>query len=241
MQHFLDIYTFWKNNPNLWFNATDEDDKYISETFMTYYYDDMQNIDEMYKEEWTSYCILNDQLIKHFNRYYGINLTGPNYFIINCYSKYKEFKSYLNDFEFMFCLMPIRHTHELNHVKFVLNETWNRLSNDKNNQFIKKFLIATYERYIKLTKEDNLMHYINSDIVFTHNEILDEISPKNISIIACNHTEKLYNCMDEFIKNNYLINENIIVSISGGVDSMVCSYLLKQLTYQFKHLQISAL
>jgi hypothetical protein len=38
--------------------------------------------------------------------------------------------------EFMFCLMPIRHTHQLAHVDFVLNETWERLSKDKNNQFI---------------------------------------------------------------------------------------------------------
>ena len=60
------IYTYWKNNPNLWFNSTDDDDKYISETFMTYLHDEY-NIDEMYKEEWTSYCILHDQLIKHFN------------------------------------------------------------------------------------------------------------------------------------------------------------------------------
>ena len=31
MQNLHNIYTFWQNNPKLWFNASDEDDKYISE------------------------------------------------------------------------------------------------------------------------------------------------------------------------------------------------------------------
>ncbi len=46
--------------------------------------------------------------------------------------------------------------------------------------------------------------------------------------------------MKEFIKNNNLTNETIIVSISGGVDSMVCSYLLKQLTFDYDNLKIAA-
>jgi len=112
MQNPQDIYTFWKNNPNLWFNSTDEDDKYISETYFSYYMqsikdDDCTDINEMYKEEWTSYCILHDQLIKHFNRHYGINIIPPNNFVINCYNKYNYLKHHrLTDFEFMFCLMP---------------------------------------------------------------------------------------------------------------------------------------
>jgi tRNA(Ile)-lysidine synthetase-like protein len=253
MQNLHNIYTFWQNNPKLWFNSSDEDDKYISENFMTFYMQSIMqsitqsindmSIDDMYKEDWTSYCILNDQLIKHFNRHYGINLSAPYNFIINCYNKYNYLKHHqLNDFEFMFCLMPLRHTHQLINVKFVLEETWKRLSNDKTNQFIRKFLIATYERYIKLTKEYNLIQYNNYEIDnnFNHPEILDNISPKDFSImITFNDNDPLYNCMEEFIKNNNLINEEITVSISGGVDSMICSYLLKQLTYKFKNLKIS--
>jgi len=234
------IYKFWQNNPNLWFNSTDEDDKYITENFMTYLSDEYDFTD-MYKEDWTAYCILHDQLIKHFNRHYGINLTHPNNFIIDCYNKYNYLKHHrLTDFEFMFCLMPLRHTHELIHVKFVLEETWDRLSKDKSNQFIKKFLIATYERYIKCTTETNLINYINNNINFNHTEILDNISPKDFSImIIKNNHNPLYNCMEQFIKNNNLTNKDIMVSISGGVDSMVCSYLLKQLTYNYTNLKIS--
>ena len=108
--------------------------------------------------------------------------------------------------------------------------------------FIKKFLIATYERYIKCTNEHNLITFsdYNLNVKFNHPEILDNISPtiKNASF-DIDITHPLYLCMKEFIKNNNLINEHIIISLSGGVDSMVCSYLLKQLTINFKNLKIS--
>jgi F0F1-type ATP synthase gamma subunit len=120
------IYTFWKNNSNLWFNSTPDDDKYIYDNFnelLLLNYD--INFD---KKNWTSYCILFDQLLKHINRYLNKINEEPKYFLDNCYINYNKFKDDLNDFEFMFQLMPIRHTHKLSHVKFVLNETWKRLA-----------------------------------------------------------------------------------------------------------------
>ena len=233
------IYLFWENNSHLWFNSTPTDDKLIYDTFNDYlsHYYDITNFNE---EEWTAYCILNDQLIKHFNRHKKTNIIST-VSIDTYYSYYNKFRHFLSDFEFMFQLMPIRHTHQLIHIKFVLNETWNRLLNNKNNQFIKKFLIATYERYIKCTTETNLINYINSDIIFNHPNILDIISPTIDKVnFSIDETDSLYLSMKEFIENNNLINSEIIVSISGGVDSMVCSYLLKQLTYKYKQLKISA-
>ena len=180
------IYTFWKYNCNLWFSSTPDDDKYIYENFNHYLLDDSNysvNNSMNTKMKWTSYCILYDQLLKHICRHLNKEYSVPNDFINNCYTNYNKFKDELNDFEFMFQLMPIRHTHQLKHVKFVLNETWNRLALNKDNQFIKKFLIATYERYNKCTTETNITTYINSDIIFTHDDILDIISPKNKEII----------------------------------------------------------
>jgi tRNA(Ile)-lysidine synthetase-like protein len=237
-----EIYTFWKNNSNLWFNASVEDDKYIYEKFFNIINNNIIN-----EKDWTSYCIYYDQLYKHFNRHINNKLKEPDNFIINCYINYNKFKENLNDFEFMFQLMPIRHTHQLNHVKFVLNETWQRLSINKDNQFIKKFLIATYERYIKCTKEHSIIDYINNDnksqIVFNHPEILDKnynlLHTIQITSINANKDEPFYLNMKDFIINNNLTNKNIIISISGGVDSMVCSYLLKQLTLDFINLKIS--
>ena len=100
------IYTFWQSNPHIWFNSTSDNDKYISNEFFRYYtnsvINDYINFDELYKEDWTSYCILNDQFIKHFNRYYNINLSPSANFINNCYVKERilkfisEYKETLN-------------------------------------------------------------------------------------------------------------------------------------------------
>lgn len=244
------IYIYWTINDDIWFNSDLFDDKWIYEKFDAYLGIEY-NIPTMNKREWTSYCILYDQLLKHINRhifnYYKLAEYIPSKSIINIdyyYSNYNKFKDDLNDFEFVFQLMPIRHTHQLSHVKFVLNETWKRLE-AKNTEFIKKFLIATYERYIKCTKETNLIEYIDSDIVFVNDEILDNISSKSNEINIINQfgfdKSNLCYIMDEFIKTNNLNNKddsNIIVSISGGVDSMVCSYLLKQLNINFSCVHI---
>ncbi len=249
MQYTHDIYTFWKDNPNVWFNATEEDDKYISEKFMGYYIQSINDINDnmqsINKEEWTGYCILHDQLIKHFNRHYGLNMTAPDNFLINCYDKYKYLKHHnLNDFEFMFMLMPLRHTHQLIHVEFVLNETWKRLelnllSENKDNQFIRKFLVATYERYIKCTSEHNLIKYIDNKYKFNHFEILDDNSSASLD---CSPSidiveETIFSVMQDFIKSNK-INQQIIISLSGGVDSMVCSYILKALNVNLSAVHI---
>ncbi len=226
------IYTFWESNSKLWFNSTPEDDKYIYDNFIEYLLK-FYNIDTMNKKDWTSYCILFDQLLKHINRHINNMYFEPDDFLDNCVINYNKFKNDLTDFEFMFCLMPIRHTHQLNHVKFVLKETWTRLELNKDNQFIKKFLIATYERYIKCTKEHNLIEYNNNELVFECVEILDKASPTIDKVKFEIKESPLSICMEDFIRENNLINKsiinNIIISISGGVDSMVCSYLLKQI------------
>jgi tRNA(Ile)-lysidine synthetase-like protein len=238
----MDIYTFWKDNPNLWFNSTPDDDKYIYDNFIDIYFASKYSND-MDQVEWTSYCILQDQLLKHINRHIDYNYTVPIDFLDNCYYNYNKLKDDLTDFEFMFCLMPIRHTHQLNHVKFVLNETWNRLSLNKDNQFIRKFLTATYERYIKCTTEHNLVEYNLIEDHYNHSEILDKISPTIDQVISGNikiSEESLSICFENFLIDNNLTNEEIIISISGGVDSMVCSYILKKLTYKFPDMNISA-
>jgi tRNA(Ile)-lysidine synthetase-like protein len=229
------IYNFWETNTQLWFNSKPEDDKYIYDNFNHYLllkYD----INNLNKKEWTSYCILYDQLLRHINRHNKYN-NNCIYSDINnihdYYINYNKFKNELTDFEFMFQLMPIRHTHNMKHIKFVLNETWDRLEKNPNNNNIKKYLVATYERYIKCTPnmdKENLTLYepYKSINPFSYFEILDKkcsyqnerFMPKLLSDCPL-----IINMKNFLIKHN--LNKKIItISISGGVDSMVCSYLL---------------
>jgi tRNA(Ile)-lysidine synthetase-like protein len=218
-----ELYEYWNNNTNLWFNSTPDDDLFLTNKYIYLFNHNNNNI--MNKKEWTSYVILYDQIIKHVNRC-GNNIKQPDNFIENCYSKYNEFKDDINEFEFIFMLMPIRHTHKLNHVKFVLNETWSKLSIYPS---LKKYLTATYERYIKCgTDMDNIIKYEKSGTIFINTEILDDKCKNNIDVIF-NTTHNLIIIFKDFLEKYKLMDKLITVSISGGVDSMVCSYILKQI------------
>ncbi len=235
------LYTFWKDNPKLWFNSSADDDKELYIKF-NHMLEIEFNIENMNVQEWTTYVILYDQLIKHFTRHTKHKYIMPLNFIENCIVKYNNFKNLLSDFEFMFMLMPLRHTHMLKYVKYVLNETWWRLEQNPTNIQIKKYLIATYERYIKCTPfydNDNIQTCIKSNIIFNSYEILDlKCMPYNFTeLIDSNHI--LINHMKKFIDTHKLNRKLITVSISGGVDSMICSYLLKMCKQPFIALHIN--
>ncbi len=236
------LYEFWESHPNLWFNSTYEDDIMITKLFYDLLYINHNILSYNTPKLVSSYIILYDQIVKHINRYMGGIKEIPSNFLEYCYTSYNIYKDQLNDFEFMFILMPIRHTHNIVHVKYVLNETWIRLENAPTDN-IKKYLIATYERYIKCTPnmdKENLILYKPSDSItpFSHLEIFIDILDKKCSYInveampKLSDSELIYNMKDFLTKNN--LNDKLItVSISGGVDSMICSYILHYIKQPF--------
>ena len=150
---------------------------------------------------------------------------------MDCYTKYNEFGSSLTDFEFAFCLLPLRHTHDMKHVRFVIDESWRRLETSESPE-IKKYLTASYERYAKLCinrDADNLVScadvlQFNPDIMIILDNKCNEYVPNKL--IPVDGTNPLVCKMRAFITKHNLSKERITISLSGGVDSMVCSYLL---------------
>lgn len=232
-----DLYYVWQLNSHLWFNSTTHDDLQIERQFRQLFETRYSVDDEIFNDpkQWTGYVILYDQILRHVNRVSEAHVTAPNTFIADCYAKYNEFREIMSDFEFMWCLMPLRHTHNLRHVRFVIDESWRRLENTKM-PAIKRYLTATYERYAKLCinrDADNLTNYSIQDQ--TQTEL--NLSPEALAILDARcHTvnvaqfikvdDQLVQTMREFISRNNLNGDVFTVSLSGGVDSMVCSYLL---------------
>lgn len=235
-----DLYYVWQLNHHLWFNSTTYDDLQIEKQFRQLFEAKYSVNDEIFKDvkQWTGYVILYDQILRHVNRVSEAHVKAPKSFVADCYAKYNEFRDTMTDFEFMWCLMPLRHTHDLRHVKFVIDESWQRLENT-NTPEIKRYLTATYERYAKLCinrDADNLAYYSTQDQSLTK----FNFSPEVLAILdsRCEKYEKelikfeviaaesLIEIMRNFISRNNLKGELITVSLSGGVDSMVCSYLL---------------
>lgn len=256
---FHAIYDFWQANPQLWFNATPADDTEIARQFE----DALRNPDprppaSLPIKELTGYIILHDQLRRHINRVIMPKLPylEPANFIQQCYDRYTIYASEFTDFEIMFVLMPLRHTHQLQHVKFVLDETWKRLlhpaTSPESRQTLKKYLTATYERYIKCCPDrdkSSLDIYQpeleqNQGLEFIHildPAIKDSYIPQASWIDFppdLMDSSKLIQQMSSFLAK--LPTGSIItVSLSGGVDSMVCTYLLKVIGHPFQAVHIN--
>lgn len=253
---FHEIYDFWQANPHLWFGSTPADDFRITELFE----DALQHPPASSSiKELTGYIILHDQLRRHINRATnGQPYLEPADLIQQCYAGYKVYSSELTDFEFMFVLMPLRHTHQLQHVKFVLAETWKQIQHPattpESRASLKKYLTATYERYVKCCPDrdkSSLVTYLPiqqkpnpapSFISILDPEIKDSYIPQDMwmpnPVLANN---KLIQQMSRFLTD--LSSKDpmtiITVSLSGGVDSMVCTYLLKAIGHPFQAVHIN--
>jgi len=223
----MDIFIFifikeWFNNTNWWFSKTEKIDNYIINKY-SYLLDLEANITQY---NFLSYIVLYDQLPRHIFRHQDGNHIIL-YFLnkaIDIINKYKNQANNLNEIEWIFFMLPLRHTNIKENILYVLNEAWNNkfLCNNKslyNNKFLcnnksllKQFIIATY-------KKANFDEELNEKISLTFNNNVLDYNPlqkinlnfKNNDLIHLN-----YNLIDKYIKNIG------IISLSGGVDSMVC-------------------
>jgi tRNA(Ile)-lysidine synthetase-like protein len=252
-----DLYDFWFSNQNLWFNATSEDDENIrlkfGDLFLSFdFYSGSFVKDIIYEsltqKESIAYIILMDQISRHICR----ENTVLNQIIIqNNLNKiipfvkkfYEDNHDKLSPIEFSFVLLPLRHTKSYLDFLFVIQETWKKIKsciNDEDKSIYMRFITASYERYVKYafeTDKEQIIHYLPQERKgFTQNikEIIDT---------CCNY-EELFNL--DFGKNqldsilSHLDKDKTyILSLSGGVDSMVLSYLLKSNNFKFVGVHIS--
>lgn len=252
------LYNYWYDNRNLWFNSKPEDDETIEKLFGNLYYQiiDFEKINESRKYA-VGIIILYDQISRHIIRtnksdiLYGI----PRDNFINDTNKkaielaesvYKIYKYALFADEYVFVMLPFRHSGDIMKIKFVMSETWEKIENESAESEInkfKQFLKATYEKSIIQSNDEILLK------VFTKCEdnfnipsfqtklavlkdkyklILDDKVFKKIE--SSGYNRETFKEIENLKKT---IDEAYIVSISGGVDSMICSYLLKKYDIPF--------
>ena len=215
----------WLNNSSWWFSKTEKIDNYIINKY-EYLLDLEPNITEY---NFLSYIVLYDQIPRHIFRHQDANHIIL-YFLnksIDIINNYKNQINNLNEIEWIFFMLPLRHTNIKENILYVLNEAWNNkflynnksLYNNKllnNKSLLKEFIIATY-------KKANFCEVLNEKISLTfNNDILDynslqiqkiNLNFRNHDLININHN---FNLIDKYIKKIG------IISLSGGVDSMVC-------------------
>lgn len=258
----VELVYWWFLNQKVWFDSTELNDIDITNKF-EYLMDINWDIDwdfmTLNKEIGIGYIILYDQITRHIARVKKSSFT----YISEHLSKIIKFidlfypihKNNLNGNEFCFVLLPYRHSNIFSNQTFVMNQTWEKILNSNQNEksikIYKKYLEATYKRasngityksiWGEIISSNKISYFTNhyrdildvNCISYTNDDVLtiDILSSSNPNILKIINTCK--NLNQNKTKRKY------ILSISGGVDSMVMSFVLAQLSIDFVMVHIN--
>lgn len=213
------ISAIWLRNKKLWFNSNSKTDEKVKLLFDSVKNFDFEPIAENAKDS-IDKVIFCDQIVRHI---YRDNQKQINYYhgLAVIESKKGLVKNYdldLNAIERCFYLLPLRHTLDPEEILFCINKAFNYLETDNNKiylNFIKASLKSFRKYYDKWHQFDQVQW--------------QELIP----ILETSFQPTQFNREDPFVKkvekNWVKLPEKIIVSVSGGVDSMVLLYVLKNI------------
>ena len=236
---YLELYNEWfdKKNKVNWFKKDIKQDIYLSNKYILNNMilfdikDIINNINS--KESAVGAVLLYDQIPRHYYRinntinleYYTKLASLISDYILDNLEKYK-----LSSYEICFIYLPYIHLNNLEKFNDIIKniiELYTIADNvDKN--IYKKFIIASINKIYKIKNKISIENFSNykaplyndwnvfSNILFNIPDTYNFNINKNENIVKTFKREL-----------GYIKNENIIVSLSGGVDSNVALFLIK--------------
>lgn len=224
MSHLSGLLLFWFNTMKRhWFGCPHEIDKLVFDTWN-------RELDLEYGETDDikinlSKIILYDQVSRHILRYtnsqdrqsYYDNKAMHIFETSGILDKLEELK----EEERCFALMPLRHTFIEHNLEYCLElvTKWMEISSC---QIYDRFYQATVKALAQINNKKDLFYNSRKSDIQLYCSILDKSSPFNFDIKI--HTSSNH-LVDEFKSNCIPKNNKLIISVSGGVDSMVCLIL----------------
>ena len=215
-----ELYIDWFSNKHYWFSYNLQTDTYLCDKYSSLleYPNDYNNLS---KNELLALIIVYDQLPRHYVRAYS-NLD------INFYSQKATYiaEIVLNEYdnlkvdELCFIYLPFRHINKniYNIIKIFI-DLYNN-SNNIDKITCKKYIRNTLEKSYKLTTEYQLLNN-NLNITNINKNVLDIQSVKYEQTVD----------IEQIIKTEYnkiKTNKLIVVSLSGGVDSITALHILQK-------------
>lgn len=221
-----ELYTYWFSTPRLWFSATEEDNKYLSENFERWIemYD---NQDLKLIEDYMTLIILYDQIPRNIKKNCKEYEIIAKRYVKELGNVSREY-TLLTAIEWCFAMLPYRHMNNDMIIHGIIDNGWRRLKQDKTPQseeIYKRFLKASYERCPITDLCIRYYNNLNSWNIKRYLYILDYI-PEQPPVIE-NVCEKI---TSEFHRP---WPGKIIISLSGGVDSMVSCLVLKRISEKY--------
>ena len=246
------LYHDWFNNKSYWFQKNKDVDKYLCDKYLKYIENTKNIIEykEFYSKETLISCILLlDQIPRHYKRLYGaegVEIDVDKYsekatklinYILSIYS------NGLCIDELSFILLPYRHIKNIQKIHEIVNIYINIYNNtDSDKLKCKRYLTATLNNIYK----DINATYLNCTLPIKEWHDIDKnIFDKSSLNIHIHDIENIENIENNIVYNTIskelskLNNPRIIVSVSGGVDSIVALYILNKLSNNVLALHIN--
>jgi tRNA(Ile)-lysidine synthetase-like protein len=210
--------TEWFDHPDWWFGASTDIDVYLSRTYQHLLFDE-----DLSKDTSLDWVIILDQLPRHVYRNQQANHVIAFYLEKALHMLTKVDVEGLNNQEWCFAMLPIRHKLDTCGIFAILPQTWKRISHDPG-CIIRRFLKATYERCPTSDQTQHLIVHKNECdwTIEKHTQIL-HFAPTQTRVAVC-EKHPIVKEVSKHVKN--LSSTNMIMSLSGGVDSMVCLHIL---------------
>lgn len=216
---------YFINNPDIWFNPQKKYDSYISSKYK-HLLDNCLNLDHIHvlsDQKVIEAILIFDQLSYYVHRddtkmikeYQKIS-----YSIAKTIIDSERFSNF-TDIEKCFIMMPFRHSNKITDNQYIL-EKIKGLIREEDCSIYRRFYRATLQRLGILINDEYLFPVKLNDYNFD-TEILDENCPFT-SLIDIKLSD---NELIRKVKSLLFGINNIAVSISGGVDSVVLLYILK--------------
>lgn len=255
--YYQNIYDFWFNNPSYWIPISNKDkekvDKIIYEKFYNINFINITSNTtflEFNNKTFIGFIIFQDQFYKHFTRHQIQNSIKPNFnntmidnirltLSLNILSTVDKILLQSTETELIFILMLFKH---VKNYKYVIENCWlwtthhNCSIHEK--LYLSKFFNDTYKKMFDFDYISNnvkLFFETNYQIDFDPPNICDYFLSQFIIhdwLVSINldhqNIKMLSNILLDIIDTNDT-NDTIIISLSGGVDSMVTLFLLNNL------------
>lgn len=226
------LYDFWFSHKNIWFDATNKDDNIVVKMFghLIPKLLELHAMDTtLPKKTWIGAILALDQISRHARR------VDPSLCCVpTCTERALQISQHLLSEcpsysvftceEICFILLPMRHVNRVTEVIDILNEYISNYCNRIPPPIAKRFLRASYKRLM-------IAHNVN---VVAEKEVLfssrgDSIHPSNLPEVRV--PKKWETFIQNTLQNGEVTTNHLLVSLSGGVDSVVLMACLLSMGY----------
>lgn len=238
------ILNFWLNNRKYWICISNEikkeADNIIYKNFYNYFYNTKEK-----ELDFVSKIIYLDQFQRHFSRVVSVSeediiksreqcveIVLQN---INTLIKFRNFENQYDEEKIMFCLMPFKHLYKYDFIFGFLDGINLRkkgiLGKFYNDTYSKAYTFETIKKGIKGIKE---IKKEETEVDVDLEKVCDFYPEKYKSRKEWNKEPKNQSSLKSCFENYK--DKKLIVSLSGGVDSMVMLHVLSSISSNLSNL-----